>query len=122
MKKFLRAISLIMVFAMILAMFTACGSSGSKTDDSSKTDSSKTDSSTDTPADSSQTEATDNETATDENATLKDTLIWAQSADVFSFDPNIGKETVAIQVTGNIYDTLFTIDTEGNIIPMLATE
>ena len=117
MKKFLRAISLIMVFAMILAMFTACGSSGNKTDDSSKTDSS-----TDTPADSSQTEATDNETATDENATLKDTLIWAQSADVFSFDPNIGKETVAIQVTGNIYDTLFTIDTEGNIIPMLATE
>ena len=29
MKKFLRAISLIMVFAMILAMFPACGSSNS---------------------------------------------------------------------------------------------
>lgn len=51
---------------------------------------------------------------------LKDTLTWAQSSDVFSFDPNIGKETTAIQVTGNIYDTLLTVDENMEVQPMLA--
>lgn len=51
---------------------------------------------------------------------LKDSLVWAQSSDVFSFDPNIGKETTAIQVTGNIYDTLLTVDENMELQPMLA--
>ena len=53
---------------------------------------------------------------------LKDTLTWAQSGDVFSFDPNSGKETVALQTTGNIYDTLFIYNTKCEIVPMLATD
>ena len=36
MKKFLRAISLIMVFAMILAMFTACGETHSARNNTQK--------------------------------------------------------------------------------------
>jgi len=57
------------------------------------------------------------------NATgIKDTITWAQGTDVFSFDPHIGKETTAIQVTGNIYDTLVTVDGDMNVLPMLATE
>ena len=41
-------------------------------------------------------------TATD----YKDTLIWAQGADVTSFDPHQGKETPAVEVTCQIFDTL----------------
>ncbi len=52
---------------------------------------------------------------------IKDTITWAQGTDVFSFDPHIGKETTAIQVTGNIYDTLLTVDENMNVLPMLAT-
>ncbi len=65
--------------------------------------------------------ATSSEAAPEEKK-LKDTLTWAQSGDVFSFDPNIGKETVALQTTGNIYDTLFIYNTQCEIVPMLATE
>lgn len=38
----------------------------------------------------------------------KDTLIFAQGADVTSMDPHIGKETPAIMVTNQIFDTLMT--------------
>lgn len=102
MKRFNRVLSLVLALAMILAL-AACGGNNAGTNGNQN-----------------------NSTGTDDSSTgekvLKDTLTWAQSADVFSFDPNIGKETTAIQVTGNIYDTLFTVDTEGEIQPMLATE
>ncbi len=41
----------------------------------------------------------------------KDTLVFAQGADVTSMDPHIGKETPAIMVTNQFFDTLMT--TEG---------
>lgn len=53
---------------------------------------------------------------------VKNSLVWAQGTDVFSFDPHIGKETTAIQVTGNIYDTLLTVDSNMTLKPMLAKE
>ncbi|NLL36634.1 MAG: peptide-binding protein [Fretibacterium sp.] len=50
----------------------------------------------------------------------KDTLIWAQGADVTSLDPHIGKETPAVMVTNQIFDTLFTTDTDGKIVGQIA--
>ncbi|MDR3174274.1 MAG: ABC transporter substrate-binding protein [Treponema sp.] len=40
----------------------------------------------------------------------KDTITWGQGADVTSFDPHIGKETPAVQVTNHIFDTLLEVD------------
>jgi peptide/nickel transport system substrate-binding protein len=40
----------------------------------------------------------------------KDTLTWGQGADVTSFDPHVGKETAAVQVTNHIFDTLLEVD------------
>lgn len=51
----------------------------------------------------------------------KDTLIFAQGADVTSFDPHIGKETPAVAVTSQIFDTLVTSDpATGEIEPQIA--
>ena len=36
------------------------------------------------------------------NSNYKDTVVWAQSADVTSMDPHVGKETAAVTVTCNI--------------------
>lgn len=44
----------------------------------------------------------------------KDTLIWAQGADVTSMDPHQGKETPAVEVTQQIFDTLFVVNQETN--------
>lgn len=53
-------------------------------------------------------------------AEVKDSLIWVQGADVTSMDPHQGKETPAVQVTCNIFDTLLLVDPSGNPIPCLA--
>lgn len=51
----------------------------------------------------------------------KDTLIWAQGADVTSLDPHQGKETPAVEVTCQIFDTLVVVDPETNeIVPQIA--
>lgn len=51
----------------------------------------------------------------------KDTLIWAQGADVTSLDPHQGKETPAVEVTCQIFDTLVIVDPETNEIkPQIA--
>lgn len=51
----------------------------------------------------------------------KDTLTWAQGADVTSLDPHQGKETPAVEVTSQIFDTLVTVDAEtGEIVPQIA--
>ncbi|MDR0629068.1 MAG: ABC transporter substrate-binding protein [Treponema sp.] len=42
--------------------------------------------------------------------TYKDTITWGQGADVTSFDPHIGKETPAVQVTNHIFDSLVEVD------------
>lgn len=50
----------------------------------------------------------------------KDTLIWGQGADVTSFDPHIGKETPAVEVTDQIFDTLTVLDGKGEVHPCIA--
>ena len=51
---------------------------------------------------------------------IKDSIIWVQGADVTSLDPHKGKETPAVQVTCNIFDTLVLIDENGEHAPGLA--
>lgn len=51
----------------------------------------------------------------------KNTLTWAQGADVTSLDPHQGKETPAVQVNAQIFDTLVTVDPETNeVVPQIA--
>ncbi len=50
----------------------------------------------------------------------KDKLIWGQGADITSLDPHIGKETPAVQVTQQIFDTLTTFDDNGDVVPQIA--
>ncbi|GLC82043.1 ABC transporter substrate-binding protein [Lacrimispora brassicae] len=51
----------------------------------------------------------------------KDTLTWAQGADITSLDPHQGKETTAVQVTKHIFDTLTVVNPEtGELEPSLA--
>lgn len=60
---------------------------------------------------------TDDSTAT----SYKDTLTWAQGADVTSLDPHQGKETPAVEVTCQIFDTLVVVNPETNEIePQIA--
>ena len=51
----------------------------------------------------------------------KDTLVWGQGADVTSLDPHQGKETPAVTVTDQIFDTLTVVDAEsGELKPQIA--
>lgn len=50
----------------------------------------------------------------------KDTLTWVQTADVTSLDPHVGKETPAVTVTCQIFDTLLTMDENNEPAPLLA--
>ncbi len=55
------------------------------------------------------------------SAEYKDTLIWGQGADITSLDPHQGKETVAVQVTDQIFDTLTVVNAEtGELEPQIA--
>ena len=59
--------------------------------------------------------------ASSSSSGYKDTIIFAQGADVTSFDPHVGKETPAVAVTNHIYDTLVDVDpVTGDIIPQIA--
>lgn len=51
---------------------------------------------------------------------VKDTIIFAQGADVTSLDPHIGKETPAITVTDQIFDTLTMTDDDMKVQPGIA--
>jgi len=50
----------------------------------------------------------------------KDTLVWVQQADVTSLDPHVGKETPAVAVTCQIFDTLLVMDENNQPSPLLA--
>ena len=52
--------------------------------------------------------------------TAKDTLTWVQAADVTSLDPHVGKETPAVTVTCQIFDTLLVMDENNEPAPSLA--
>lgn len=51
----------------------------------------------------------------------KDTLVWGQGSDVTSMDPHQGKETPAVEVTDQIFDTLTVVDAAtGELKPQIA--
>ncbi|MGC2871884.1 ABC transporter substrate-binding protein [Ihubacter sp. rT4E-8] len=51
---------------------------------------------------------------------VKDTLTFVQAADITSLDPHIGKETPAVTVTRQIFDTLLVMDENNEPAPSLA--
>ena len=55
-----------------------------------------------------------------EGAAYKDTLTWAQSSDVTSMDPHVGKETAAVTVTCNMFSTLMITLGDDDPQPLLA--
>lgn len=55
-----------------------------------------------------------------ESGEMKDTLTWVQAADVTSLDPHVGKETPAVTVTSQIFDTLLTMDENNEPAPCIA--
>jgi peptide/nickel transport system substrate-binding protein len=59
--------------------------------------------------------------STTESASYKDTITWGQGADVTSFDPHVGRQTPAVQVTNHIFDTLVQFDgTSSEVVPQIA--
>ena len=94
-----------MASCMILSM-TACG--GGKKDDGA--------------AEPKEDAVATTEESTQESAGgYKDTIVWGQGADVTSMDPHQGKETPAVQVTNNIFDTLTIVNPETNEVePQIA--
>lgn len=54
------------------------------------------------------------------NGGFKDTVIFAQGADVTSMDPHVGKETPAVAVHGQIFNSLVTTDENMKVIPCIA--
>ncbi len=95
--------SIVFLFLVFIASFTfvACGSKKSETA-------------------ATTTSAAATTTATADKG-FKDTVIIAQGADVTSFDPHVGKETPAVAVTSNIFDTLVDVDpVSGEVIPQIA--
>ena len=101
-KSFVRVMTLVLALVMLLSL-VACG--GKQSTAATETDVSA-----------------ENGDSTEATATAyKDTLIWAQGADVTSLDPHQGKETPAVEVTCQIFDTLVTVDSETNeIVPQIA--
>lgn len=51
--------------------------------------------------------------------TYKDTITWAQAADVTSLDPHVGKESVAVTVNTQIFSTLMRVTGDGDPQPSL---
>ena len=76
--------------------------------------------STDSNQNNSADAATQDTQQEDANGNYKDTVVWAQSADVTSMDPHIGKETAAVTVTCNIFSTLLEVIGDGDPQPLLA--
>jgi len=51
---------------------------------------------------------------------IKDTIIFAQGADITSLDPHIGRQLRACTVSSNMFDTLTKFDSDMNIEPSIA--
>lgn len=93
-----RTISLILTGLMLLSLLAGCGGSSDPVSESSQ------------PEGSSQTPG----------GTPKDTIIWAQSGDINSFDFHVGKQPLTFDVTCNMFDSLVKWDADGKVIPALA--
>lgn len=65
-------------------------------------------------------ESNENEAKAPAEKVQKDTIVFAQGADVTSLDPHVGKETPAITVTDQIFDTLIRTGSDKSIQPAIA--
>src|SRR5574344_1318901 len=100
MKNLSKKLIVVALAAMLVLSLTACGG---------KTEAPKGE--TSVPAESTDASAKE----------YKDTLIWGQGADVTSLDPHQGKETPAVTVTCQIFDTLTVVDAAtGELKPQIA--
>ena len=70
--------------------------------------------STDSNQNDSADAATQDTQQAESSGNYKDTVVWAQAADVTSMDPHIGKETAAVTVTCNIFSTLMQVIGDGD--------
>ena len=61
-------------------------------------------------------------TATAQDKKIKDTIVFAQSADATSLDPHEIVNLRSFGVYSNIYEGLLALDVEGNVVPALATK
>lgn len=100
-----KALALLLAATMAVSM-TACGG-GKKDDGAAKP--------------KEDAVATTEESTQESAGGYKDTIVWGQGADVTSMDPHQGKETPAVQVTNNIFDTLTIVNPETNEVePQIA--
>ena len=104
-----KTLALLLAVLMLLSALTGCGS---------KSETQTPDTQTSEPGSTSSAEKTDNAGASD--ASYKDTVIWAQSSDVTSMDPHVGKETAAVTVTCNMFSTLMMVLGDSEPQPLLA--
>lgn len=94
-----RTFSLILAGLMLLTLVAGCGSSEESQAPSSEA------------AQSGEAAA---------QGTPKDTIIWAQSGDINSFDFHVGKQPLTFDVTCNMFDCLVKWDADGKVVPALA--
>ena len=104
-----KTLAFLLAVLMLLSALTGCGS---------KSETQTPDTQTSEPGSTSSAEKTDNAGASD--ASYKDTVIWAQSSDVTSMDPHVGKETAAVTVTCNMFSTLMIVLGDSEPQPLLA--
>lgn len=104
MKKAWKKVMALSLIAAMAVSVAGCGNSGQSTN-----------------AGGTQTEAASQGGETGGSGEYKDTVVWAQGADVTSLDPHQGKETPAVQVTDQIFDTLTVVDAAtGELKPQIA--
>lgn len=107
----------VLAVSLAAAMTVAMAGCGGKTGTPGMTDTAKA------PAQTAADTGSGSETKTEAPAAngYKDTVIWGQGADITSLDPHQGKETPAVEVTTQIFDTLTVVNQEtGELDPMLA--
>jgi len=90
-----KLVTAVLILVMVLSVLTGCGNSN-------------TASQTGTPAASEKPKET------------KDTIVFAQGADITSLDPQIGKQLRACYVTTQIFDTLVKFDENMQLVPSIA--
>ncbi len=96
--------SLAILMLVLILVVSACGGGG-----------------TEAPATGGDSSSSgDSAPATSGEGGYKDTIVFAQGADVTSLDPHVGKETPAITVTDQIFDTLTRTNEAREVQPAIA--
>ncbi|MEG0963364.1 MAG: ABC transporter substrate-binding protein [Lachnospiraceae bacterium] len=104
MKKTGKLVSLVLAVAMTATLLAGCGggNSGETTDTGAKGD------------------GNESGAAVESGGKLKDTIVFAQSADVTSLDPHAIVNMRSFDVYGNIFEGLVDLDEKNQIVPALA--